>query len=753
MDDRLLKEFLAEAEDLVEELYGDIAALRERRGDGPARRELIARIFRHVHTVKGTASAAGLDAASLLAHEFESLLDAVRSGRAPLDDDALEACEEAVGAVTESLGAAARGERLPVPQGLVMRLRRLVDSPAGAHADPSSDVAAELLPAELARALSTHERQRLREAVGEGALVYIVTVEFDLANFDEQYRRLSETLGEVGEVVSTQPFVNALDPDRVGFRIVYASAEERVTLEERTERFAATLSAAAGESAASGDADEHDSAAYRLEDDTYQLEDDAYRLEGNTYRLEDDTAQRQDAHQCRRDVDADQDDGDVDERDGGTLEVAALQSTSAGPTAAGVRVPLEELEDLISTTHELFADTVGALDFALAGGPAGVVREELEERSRGVHRRFFELEERLIGLRMVPLRVTLLRAERAGRSVARAAGKRVEFEMAGGDARLDRSLADRVADPLLHLVRNAVDHGIESEEERRAAGKPEGGRVRVEATTEGGLVVLRVSDDGRGVDTEVVARAAAAAGLVAPGARISEEQALRLIFRPGFSTAERASLVSGRGVGLDVVERAIENAGGEVRVRSERGRGTTFELRLPTTLALLPAHVVRSGGQRYCIGAGHVIESGEAERTAISREGTRRTLHWRGRDLPLVEIGELLGSSASEELNRPASEELNRHASEELSRTASEEATGEETRLAFFIARGRAGTEGEAEARAAVAVDALEGQSEVLVRGLGRHAKRWRGVGGATELRDGTVVLVLDLPRLLEALD
>ena len=464
-------------------------------------------------------------------------------------------------------------------------------------------------------------------------------------------------------------------PGRVGFRIVYASTEAFGSLAARAAAFGATLVAA------KTDAGPTDRTFEKTRDETSVTSGAAAPATTNT-------------------------------------------TPSANTSPTGVRVTLEELDELISTTHGLFADTLGALDSALAGA-AG--RAELEERARGVRRRFFELEERLIGLRMVSLRAPLLRAARAGRAAARVAGKRVEFEVAGGAARLDRSLAERVADPLLHLVRNAVDHGVETEAERLAAGKPAAGCIRVEADSEGGLVVLRVSDDGRGVDVAAVGRAATAAGLVAPGATLTDAHALRLIFRPGFSTAARASLVSGRGVGLDVVERAVEEAGGEVRVRSQHGRGTTFELRLPTALALLPAHVVRSAGRRYCLGTSHVVAAGHAEASEVSSAGGRRTLRWRGRELPLVELRELLGLGVS-----------------------AGETNGAEPR-AYVVARARLGSDGEA--RAAIAVDELEGQSEVLVRGLGRHAKRWREVGGATELRDGTVALVLDLPRLLDSLD
>jgi len=351
MDERLLREFLAEAEDLIEELYGDVAELRERRGEGPARRELVARTFRHVHTVKGTAAAAGLDPSGRVAHEFESLLDAVRRGGTPLDEEALDACEEAVGALAESLDAAARGAEWTVPARLFERLRRLAAQTPVAAADARA-AAEELLPPEVARALTAPELGRLAEAVAEGARAYLVSVEFDLSDFDGQYKRLSESLKESGEVVSTQPFVSDVGPGRVGFRIVYASAEAFTKLAERAAVFGATLVAA---KTAAGSSDK-----------TFE-------------KTRDGTLESSEASEA--------------------APLATTNTTSSTSTSVtGVRVTLEELDELISTTHGLFADTLGALELALAGAAE---RPALEERARGVRRSFFELEERLIDRKSV----------------------------------------------------------------------------------------------------------------------------------------------------------------------------------------------------------------------------------------------------------------------------------------------------------------------------------------------------------------
>src|SRR5437588_295732 len=352
MDDRLLSDFLADAEYLIEELYGDVAALRARRGEGRERRALVARIFRCVHTIKGSASAAGLEATGALAHEFESLLDAVRVGRASVDDEVLATVDEAVGAVAATLSAVARGRRADASHELVARLRRLS---ADSHAAPASDESDDekLLPAEVARTLSAHERQRLREALGEGARAYVVEADFRLATFDEQYRRLSDALGEGGEVVSTQPFVEQGAPEHVGFRIVYASDEARDEVLARVAPLGARLS------------------------------EDA------------------DALNARRGVERDAE------------EASARQSELTTPKL--VRVSLEELDELISSAHSLFADTRGALDLALADTNAGEgraetetraeleTRTEIEMRAARIRRGFSELEGRLVGVRMVPL--------------------------------------------------------------------------------------------------------------------------------------------------------------------------------------------------------------------------------------------------------------------------------------------------------------------------------------------------------------
>ena len=557
---------------------------------------------------------------------------------------------------------------------------------------PAPAVAA--LPEEIARGLSAVEQRQLSESEREGARALLLAASFALATLDEHFSRFTSVLGECGEIISTFPGDPAAAPDEISFCILYTTLCPREELEARLAPFDAKVAWTADEV-------ETDDAKSNL------YNEDASIL-----------VARDDAH--------------------ATPNASSVVPLATSPAPIFVRVPLHELDELVTATHELFNDTLALLELlpAQTATLASSADEETHaERARRLREDFSALEERVMSLRMQPLMPVLERAARGARIAARAAGKEIELEVAGGDVRVDRALAEQIGEPLLHLLRNAVDHGIETASERQAVGKPARGRVRLEVAAEGSRVRVRVADDGRGIDTERVARAAIAGGLLQAGARITEEQALRLIFRPGFSTAGQVSDVSGRGVGLDVVEHALERAGGELRVRSTSGKGTTFELRVPLTLALVKVVVVRAGGYAYAIDASHVdatayLEPEDIEGADASQSYSAR---WQGKQLPLISLRSLL---------------------EGMPTTMQASGAGEAL-PAILVRREREGGADAWQSAGApesfvLAVDKIEGEREALVRNLGRHATRWRGVSGAFAERDGTVALLLDLPTLLE---
>ena len=721
MDDGAARlEFLARAEELTDALYADLRLLRGA-ATGRERRALLDRAFRHAHTLKGSA-AAQADAESIvrLAHGLEDLLDAARSARISLDDAVLDACESAAGSLARALEELARGARPAETETeeSVERLRAQLreaeaKSALVSESDPDAAPAQVLksLPDEIAAQLNAAERRRLAAAVGGGARAVSVRVAFGLERLDEGFRRLGDALEEAGEIVATLPGAEGADEAgaRVSLRLVCATGESPESLSRRLAEFGAEV-----ELLFDAGSPEVASAAEGLENE---------------------------------------------------VGVGGGHVSASAPEF--VRVPLGELDELAFAASELFDEAVAALEAAREGAAQSAA--EIEGRAARLRQGFLALEERVLALRMRPLAPALERAARAGRAAARAAGKGVEIETAGGPARVDRAVAERIVEPLVHLLRNAVDHGIEPAEERRAGGKPARGRVLLHSAAEGASVRVCVEDDGRGIDLARVERAARAAGLVAGGASVSEGQALRLIFRPGFSTSEGVTETSGRGVGLDAVERAVERAGGEVRVRTSAGRGTTFELRLPLALALLPVVLVESGGDTYAIDAARVAETGRLERTAITSEGARPLAAWRGRELPFASLSALLGRTTGDviedatrgggggrvpvvvaSLSNAGARESDAARLERRPGATEPDGASVNQDASSGGRAGESGEEPEGPALVVVAVDKVVGRRDALVRGLGRHATRWRGVGGAIDLRDGSVALLLDIASLVE---
>lgn len=383
--------------------------------------------------------------------------------------------------------------------------------------------------------------------------------------------------------------------------------------------------------------------------------------------------------------------------------------------SSSIRVSIDKVDALINLIGELVI-TQSMLsrfgeDFDVTEVDA--LRQGLAQLARNTR----ELQESVMQIRMLPIKFSFSRFPRLVRDLSEKLGKKVELKLSGEHTELDKTVLEKISDPLVHVVRNALDHGIESPEIRRAAGKHEIGEIGLNAYHAGGNIVIEVSDDGAGINTERVHQKALAQGLIAANDKLTEEQVLNLLFHAGFSTADQVSDVSGRGVGMDVVRRNIKDLGGTVELRSRRGEGSTLTIRLPLTLAILDGQLVQVGSETYIIPLVSIVESllarpervneiaGEAERYRVREE-----------HIPVIRLYEHFGIE-------PASTDLT-----------------EGLLMVVETERGRIG----------LLVDDLLGQQQVVIKSLEANFYRVEGLSGATILGDGTVALILDIPGLVE---
>jgi two-component system chemotaxis sensor kinase CheA len=384
---------------------------------------------------------------------------------------------------------------------------------------------------------------------------------------------------------------------------------------------------------------------------------------------------------------------------------------TAGAEAASLRVSLDKVDQLINLVGELViaqsmlaqasATLAPAAQRRLAGGFA-----DLERHTR-------ELQDAVMSMRMIPVSVLFSRFARLVRELSRQLGKQVELVTLGEATELDKSMVELIADPLMHLVRNSLDHGIEPAAQRLALGKREAGTLTLAASHEGGSIVIEVRDDGRGLSRAALLDKARERGLAAPHT-LRDEQVWALIFAPGFSTAEQVTEVSGRGVGLDVVQRNIAGLGGTVEIESQAGQGLCVRVRLPLTLAIMDGLLVRVGDETYVLPLSAVVESLQtAAAPWPSQDGGAGVLPHRDERLPLLDLARLFGLP---------------------------QAAAGATMVVVVEAEG---------ARIALRVDALLGQQQVVVKDLEANYTRVEHIGGATLMGDGRVALILDVASLV----
>jgi len=387
----------------------------------------------------------------------------------------------------------------------------------------------------------------------------------------------------------------------------------------------------------------------------------------------------------------------------------------ATPETASIRVPVEKVDRLINLVGELvitqsiIAQTVDHLT------PERM--QTLQEAVAQMDRHARELHERMMAVRMVPIKSLFARFPRLVRDLAGMTGKQVALETSGEDTELDKTVSERMSDPLTHLLRNAVDHGVETPDERKVAGKNETAHVKLKAYQRGGNIYIEIQDDGKGIDKERVRAKAVQNGLVSADAQLTDEQIVNLIFKPGLSTAAKVTEVSGRGVGMDVVKRNIEALGGVITIKTEKGKGTLFQIKLPLTLAIMDGQTMRVGEQIFVVPLVAITESVRPQRESVHRPaGAPPLVMIRGQALPMLALHELLGIDP--------------------------EARDPHDGLLVVV---------ENEGRlAGLLVDELLGQQQVVVKNLETNFKKTEGIAGATILGDGRVALILDIPGVVE---
>jgi two-component system, chemotaxis family, sensor kinase CheA len=395
-----------------------------------------------------------------------------------------------------------------------------------------------------------------------------------------------------------------------------------------------------------------------------------------------------------------------------TLEIVEAVAAS-GDSQPGVnrqiRVDLRRLDVLMKQVGELVVakNRLGAL----AMESRDPVLLEVSER---VNRLVSSMQGEVLASRMTPVGEVFERFPRLVRDLSRDLGKQIRFDTEGDEIELDRSILDEIGEPLVHLIRNAADHGLESAAERTAAGKPAEGRILVSAARERNTVAIRVTDDGRGIDRDKVLAKARREGLAPETDTLTDDLLVRVLARPGFSTAQQVSGVSGRGVGVDVAMSRVRALGGTLELRSELGRGTTFLIRVPLTLAIVRALLTEAGGERYAVPLAYVAETVDFDRSMVTALRDREALVVRDRVIPTVHLRDLIAARAGSSSNR---------------------------RPTVILEVG--------ERRAALVVDALVGQQDIVVEPFDAPRGLPSFVGGATILADGAPALILDAAALL----
>ncbi|SDM98329.1 two-component system, chemotaxis family, sensor kinase CheA [Paenibacillus sp. yr247] len=680
-----LSMFIDESKEHLQSLNENLLSLES----SPQDISIVHNIFRSAHTLKGMSATMGFEDIAALTHEMENVLDLVRNSKVEMNPfifDCIFKSLDSLESMVEDIIQGGTGKADVTP--IVIALRSIVTGDyKTAHAPVVTDVK------EPAKGIEVDEFQFsiLQQSIDSGFLVFYVEVSVNENCVLKAARAymVFDALERMGEIVKATPTVQEIEQEKFdrSFSLYFISKVDQATLEKEILNVSEIHSAVI--------------------------------ITVDTESLAELSRPRNEVEIARQEIVAAFAAVTVPV----AVEVAKAEPVAASvkPAAGGapvasrtIRVDIERLDALMNLFSELLIDRVRLEQLA-----SEVKRNDLTETVEHMSRVSSDLQNIVLKLRMVPVDSVFNRFPRMIRDLAKSLDKKVDLVITGAETELDRTVIDEIGDPLVHLLRNAVDHGIESISDRLAAGKSEQGTIQLRAFHSGNHVFIEIEEDGRGIYREKVLKTALKNGLVTAeqAAKLTDLEVYNLLFASGFSTAEKISDISGRGVGLDVVKTKIQMLGGHVQVDSKPGLGSKFSVQLPLTLSIISAMLVRLGSEKYAIPLSSIVETSAIQRNQIRSIHGNKMVDYRNSIIPLVSLSTLFNvPDFNEDLE-------------------------EETEI-VVVRKG--------DKQVALMVDEFIGQQEIVLKTLGKYLSGLFAVSGATILGDGQVALIIDPNALIK---
>lgn len=710
-----LEIFLDETNEHLQSLNTQILALEQ----DPENMDTINEIFRAAHSLKGMAGTMGYKRMQTLTHDMENVFSEVRNGNIKVNADMIDVLFQCLDALEEynTTIRESSDEGTNDNSALIKRLNDIMNgSSGGGEASAAKEAAgtaeAAKAPAEAGigfQNIKFNENQQsvLTEAIKEGKKVFGLTVKVQESCILKAARAflVFKAVEETSEIIVSDPPSQDIEDEKfdLTFSLIIVSEAE---LEE-------VLTAARGVSeiedvsgavlkledvSGKGAAEEPSMAAETAAETAVPAEPSATAPAADTGAAASTAAQPAVHNQAPAQTNA----------------PAAKKTANKPVVNRTVRVDIEKLDTLMNLVSELIIAKNSLVSAStMSGNSSQAVNEQIEYLESVTT----SLHESVMKVRMVPIESTVNKFPRMVRDLQKKLGKKMELYMSGEETELDRTVVDQIGDPLMHLLRNSADHGLESAEVRKERGKPEVGSIFLDAYQDGNNVVIEVRDDGNGIDTVAVKNKAIERGVITPeqGEAMSEKEIIGLLFNAGFSTAKVVSDVSGRGVGLDVVKSMIESLSGEVEVKSKLGEGSTWTIRLPLTLAIIQALMVEIGDEKYAIALGSIQTIEDIPPADVKLVQAKEVIQLRDLVIPLIRLNEILDVPSKK--------------------------NPEDNLVVVVVKKG--------DKMAGLVVDELIGQQEIVIKSLGKYISKCKIISGATVLGDGEVALILDANALI----